>query len=236
MYSFQSKIRYSEIDKDGYLTLEAMMNYFQDCSAMQSEELGVGIDYQKAHQYTWMILLWHVQIFRRPKYGEEVTVGTWPYSFKHIKGGRHFVLLDKDGNTLVRANSEWVMIDLKENRIAKIPQELRDIYQVGEALPMGDIKKKIVTTEEMEACDKITVTPFFLDTNGHVNNVKYLSVAEGYIGDKDTYDEFRVEYRNQAFLHDDICVYRSHIENRNQIVLKNQKDELLVNIEFGKME
>lgn len=236
MYSFKSKIRYSEIDKDGFLSLEAMMNYFQDCSAMQSEELGVGIDYQKAHQYTWMLLLWHVQIFRKPGYGEEVTVGTWPYSFKNVKGSRHFVLLDSDGNTLVRANSEWVMIDLKQNRIAKIPQELRDIYQLEDALEMGDIKKKFATDEEMEVCDKISVTPFFLDTNGHVNNVKYLSVAEGYIQRENAYNEFRVEYRNQAFLHDEIYVYRSNTENRNQIVLKNQKDELLVNIEFKKME
>lgn len=232
MYSFKSRVKYSEVDKEGFLSLEGMMNYFQDCSALHSEDLGVGIDYQKANNFTWMIITWHVQIFRKPKYSEEITIGTWPYSFKSIKGGRHYILLDSEGNTLARANSEWVLIDTKENKIAKIPDEVRAAYPTKDAMDMGPIRKKISIEEGLMLNDKILVTPFFLDTNDHVNNVKYLSVAEGYV-DRD-YNEFRVEYKNQAFLHDEICVYRGTLYN--QIVLKNQKNEVLVNIEFGKME
>ena len=91
MYSFRSKVRYSEIDKDGKLSLEAHMNYFQDCSSFHSESLGVGIDFLKEKHLTWMLLGWHVQIFRRPTMGEEITIGTWPHSFKNIRGGRNFV-------------------------------------------------------------------------------------------------------------------------------------------------
>ena len=32
MYAFDSRIRYSETDSEGYLTLDALLNYFQDCS------------------------------------------------------------------------------------------------------------------------------------------------------------------------------------------------------------
>lgn len=39
MYSFKSKIRYSETDSRGRLSLEALLDYFQDCSAFQSEAL-----------------------------------------------------------------------------------------------------------------------------------------------------------------------------------------------------
>ena len=235
MYSFQSKIRYSEIDKDGYLSLEAMMNYFQDCSAMQSEELGVCIDYQRQRQFTWMLLQWHVQIFKKPKYGETIVVGTWPYSFKNIKGGRNFVMQNTDGDTLVRADSEWVRIDLEKNRIAKIPEELVKIYKMEPPLEMGEVRKKFDADDTVEIVDKVTVTPFFLDTNGHVNNVKYLSVVEGYMRDF-SYNEFRVEYRNQAFLQDEIGVASYMKDGCKRFVLKNQKEELLVNIEFGNME
>ncbi len=234
MYSFQSRVKYSEVDKDGFLSLEGMMNYFQDCSALHSEDLGVGIEFQKSNDITWMIITWHVQIFRKPKFSEKITIGTWPYSFKSIKGGRHYVLLDDEGNTLARANSEWVLINTKENKITKIPNEVRDAYTIEDELDMGEIRKKIAIGDTLESYDKILVTPFFLDTNGHVNNVKYLSVAEGYM-DAD-YNEFRVEYKNQAFLHDEIFVYKGNGTQNSQIVLKNQKDEILVNIEFGKME
>ncbi len=234
MYSFKSKVRYSELDKDGFLSLEAMMKYFQDCSSFHSEELGVGIDFLKENHLTWMLIAWHVQIFRKPGLGEEITIGTWPHSFRNVRGGRNFVLIDNEGNTIARADSEWVLYNIEQNRITKVPKEVSEPYTLEEALDMGSAKKILYNDEELKECDRITVSPFFLDTNGHVNNVQYLSVAKGYLNN--IYNEFRVEYKNQAFLRDEICVYTRDADGKNQVILKNQKNELLVNIEFGKME
>ena len=47
MYRFESRVRFSEIDHTEMMTLPALVNYFQDCSTFQSEDLGVGIDYLK---------------------------------------------------------------------------------------------------------------------------------------------------------------------------------------------
>jgi hypothetical protein len=38
-YSFEGKIRYSEVGEDGRLTMPGILNYFQDCSTFQSESL-----------------------------------------------------------------------------------------------------------------------------------------------------------------------------------------------------
>ena len=42
MYTFDSRIRYSETDSEGKLTMASIINYFQDCSTFQSEDLGLG--------------------------------------------------------------------------------------------------------------------------------------------------------------------------------------------------
>lgn len=42
MYEMKARIRYSEVGTDGKLMLSALVNYFQDCSTFQSEDLGVG--------------------------------------------------------------------------------------------------------------------------------------------------------------------------------------------------
>ncbi len=39
MYTFQSRIRYSEVGPDGRLTLESLLDYFQDASTFHSEDL-----------------------------------------------------------------------------------------------------------------------------------------------------------------------------------------------------
>ena len=44
MYTFDARIRFSEVDSAGYLTLPALLDYFQDCSTFQSEALGDGIE------------------------------------------------------------------------------------------------------------------------------------------------------------------------------------------------
>ena len=43
-YTFSSKVRYSEVDENGELSLGSLVNYFQDVSTFQSEHLGLGID------------------------------------------------------------------------------------------------------------------------------------------------------------------------------------------------
>ena len=45
MYSFDSRVRYSEVDENRKLSLTGMINYMQDCSTFQSEDLNMGIDY-----------------------------------------------------------------------------------------------------------------------------------------------------------------------------------------------
>ena len=44
MYYFDDRVRYSECDENGDLSLVAMMNYLQDCSTFHSESLDVGLD------------------------------------------------------------------------------------------------------------------------------------------------------------------------------------------------
>ena len=56
MYEFDSRVRYSEVDHHGTMTVPALINYFQDCSTFQSEDLGIGTT---AVSYT------HLDVYKR---------------------------------------------------------------------------------------------------------------------------------------------------------------------------
>lgn len=47
MYTFNSRVRYSEVDSNARLTLDGIINYMQDCTNFQSEDLGVGLEFHK---------------------------------------------------------------------------------------------------------------------------------------------------------------------------------------------
>ena len=47
MYKLESHVRYSECGADNKMKLSAIINYFQDCTTENSEQLGVGFAYLK---------------------------------------------------------------------------------------------------------------------------------------------------------------------------------------------
>ena len=81
-YEFEGKVRYSEIDHRATMTLPALINYFQDCSTFQSEQLGYGMDVLKKEKKAWVLAYWQVIVKRYPKLCERITVGTFASGFK----------------------------------------------------------------------------------------------------------------------------------------------------------
>ena len=69
-YYFDSRIRYSELDENLCLPLHGLINYFQDCSTFQSEELGIGVQYLKEKRRLWVLTSWQIEILRYPPLGK----------------------------------------------------------------------------------------------------------------------------------------------------------------------
>ena len=60
MYEFDSRVRYSEVDHHGTMPVPALINYFQDCSTFQSEDLGIGTTVLKEEKRAWLLSYWQV--------------------------------------------------------------------------------------------------------------------------------------------------------------------------------
>ena len=94
MYEFKSRVRYSEIDHRGTLTLPALINYFQDCSTFHSETVGLGMDHLRQKKKAWVLSYWQIIAERYPKLSEKITVGTFATEFKGLFGNRNFYMKD----------------------------------------------------------------------------------------------------------------------------------------------
>lgn len=201
-YQFESRVRYSETGMDRRLTLLALADYFQDCSIFHSEDCANGMAYLQEKKRAWMILSWQVDILRRPLLGERITVQTWPYGFKAFYGYRNFAMLDEKGQYLARANSVWVFMDVENGKPAKPAPEDISGYGMGERLDMEYSSRKMLVPEDCVRQESFTVTRHHLDTNHHVNNGQYISMAEEYLPAGFETARLQVEYRQQARLHD----------------------------------
>ena len=127
MYTFDSRVRYSEVGEDARITVNAIIDYMQDCTNFQSEDLGVGLEYHKKKQLMWVLNSWQIVIEKYPAMGEEITVGTQAYGFEKMFGYRNFLITDSSGECVAKANSIWVLMDLKKNRPMIVTPEIGDV-------------------------------------------------------------------------------------------------------------
>ncbi len=225
MYVFDARIRYSEADCENRLTLEGLLNYFQDCSTFQSEDLGLGVKYLRKLGQVWALSSWQIDVERYPEIGERVKVGTLPYDFKGFIGFRNFWMEDEEGKRIAVANSVWTLLDLKSGRPTRPSQEMRDGYRIEPKLEMEYLPRKIAIPEEGEDGTELVITRHHLDTNHHVNNGQYVKIALDYPEEDFEVRRLRAEYKKQAYLGDIFCpvVYKG--EESYVISLNDRKGE-----------
>ena len=183
MYSFNERIRYSELGENGELSLVGLLNLFQDCSTFQSEDLGLGIKYLQGKKEAWWVNSWQIDISRLPGLAQKVEVGTFAYNFKSFYGYRNFFLKDENGEFLVKADSIWFHYDLDNKRPTKPTDEALKRYLAGneKRLDMTEIVRKFDIPTEYELGKEIVVSKNDLDTNHHMNNAVYVSKAKNII-------------------------------------------------------
>ncbi len=212
MYSFESRVRFSEVNEKRELTLVSMCDYFQDASTFHSEQCGCGFDFLQPRNMAWMVLAWQVQVLRRPVLGEKIVSCTWPYAFKAFYGYRNYALKDGQGRYLAKANSVWALIDVTTGHPVKVLPEYISGFDPEPRLDMPEYPRKIQAPKDGIRQEAFPVVRSQLDTNHHVNNGQYIQMAEAYLPEDFEPGFLRVEYRKQARLHD-IIAPLVHMEN-----------------------
>lgn len=203
MYFFESRIRYSETDAHGRLNPEKLIDYFQDCSTFQSEDIGVGPAQMREKGLAWIIVYWRVESRRMPRMGETVRIGTFPYEMKGGMAFRNFLMETAAGEKLAVANSVWALVDAETMRPVRIPSELRERYPFEDRLEMEyDARKIRVPAAAGVPQRPVTVREYHLDTNRHMNNGQYVRIAAGFLPPDAGIRVLRIEYRRQAKLGD----------------------------------
>lgn len=224
MYTFESRVRYSEITEDGTISVNALIDYMQDCTNFHSEDLGVGLEWHKENQLMWVLSSWQIVIESYPKMGEKITIGTQSYGFEKMFGYRNFLITDASGACVAKANSIWVLMDLKKNRPMLVSQEIGDIYGTAEPLAMDYAPRKIKVPAEGEQKEGFVVREYHLDTNHHVNNRQYVQMAMIFLDRAVKVKELRVEYKKQAMLGDEIIPMVYTVGDEEVIVSLNTTD------------
>lgn len=234
MYSFNSRVRYSEVNQDKELDMYSITNYFQDCSTFHSEDIGKGINYLSKVQRVWLMSAWQIQVNRYPLLGENITISTWPYDFKGMYGYRNFTITDSNNQVCAWANSIWVYMDLLQNRPVRVTKEDISGYSMEKPFPMDYAPRKITLPVHFSKMNTILVQKSNIDTNNHVNNGEYIRMAQDYLPVGFPVKQMRVEYKKSAILGDMILPMICESDSLFTVCLADVTETPYAIIEFSK--
>ena len=232
MYTFESRIRYSEINYHNHIDIHTIINYFQDCSTFHSEDIGVGLEYFKSRNLAWFLSSWQINVTDYPKLGDYITIGTWASGFQSLFGSRNYIMKNEFDRVVACANSIWVLMDTEKMRPVKLNHIDIEKYEIEDPYPMDYKPRKIAIPKDLTEMEQFCVVKRNLDTNHHVNNGEYVKMAEEYLPTNFAMTEMRAEYKKSAVL-GDIIIAKRHLEgNVCTIVLAEENGNPYTILQF----
>lgn len=232
MFTIEEKIRFSEASCTGKLDMYGIVNFFQDCCTLHSDSIGYSVERHWKEGTAWILNAWQILVERYPKGHEEIAVNTWPTGFERFIGTRNFTMKTKDGELLAYANSIWSFMDMKKMRPVRPSAEMVQAYGIEEPLEMEYAPRKIKVPGEWEELEPFPVRRSFIDTNGHMNNGKYVEAALEYVEDPEKIRQMRVEFKLSAMQGDMIYPKTAWEDERFYVNLCNADGKTYAAVEF----
>ncbi|TCS81272.1 acyl-[acyl-carrier-protein] thioesterase [Tepidibacillus fermentans] len=173
----QYNVHYYEVDFKRRALPTTLMNYLQDIAIHQSEQAGVGLDFLEENHLAWSLYQWDISIKAYPQFGQTVTITTNACAFEKFNAYREFKITNQEGELMVYAYTRWVLLDTKKGRLTKIPPRIYEVYGIDPDKPNTYEMEKLKELNESQYKKEFSVRYSDIDTNKHVNNVKYVEWA-----------------------------------------------------------
>lgn len=224
-------VRAYEVDFKGRAQIGTLLNYLQDIAGEHAARLGVSVQELFRKNMTWVLSRYRVQIYRYPRWGEQVRLVTWPSAAEEIFALRDFEMVDEKGERLLAATSSWLLLDLLKKKPVPLTGHLPQLNYSGKTALLHQFHQ-ISRPDQPDLEFAFRVRMSDLDVNGHVNHVHYLLWALETVPEKQLKFEqpadIEVVFRAEAFYGDRVLCRTALQEGifHHQIVKEGSGTEL----------
>ena len=168
-------ISINDVDFARQLKLSALFNYCQQAAISGAELLGLGMAAME-EEYGAAFILTRVrtEVVRPPRWGETISVETWPQPPGRLEFERDYLVLDEEGKVVARAISGWILMDIVKRRI-KRPNIVKQTFPlIARPRPFSQGLERLQHEGEPAPAYSLTIGYSAIDMYGHLNNTKYV--------------------------------------------------------------
>lgn len=130
VFRYCMKIPLDSIDGNGHVNNVAYVQWMQDAAIRHFDALG-GTPLMKEAQATWVVRSHRIEYLSPAFASEEIEVRTWIANARRVRSLRKYEFVrPADEKVLVRGESDWVFIDIRNGRPAAIPESIIGLFQL----------------------------------------------------------------------------------------------------------
>ena len=201
VYEEALRLRSRDVDMFRRLRSSELFRLLQEASIRHTEQLGMGRDKTLDRGILWVLMMQRIEIARMPEYDEDIVLKSWPGQTMHLLFPRYYSVGDASGAELIRASALWCLVDAAARKTV-FPEKYGvtiDGVVTGNEIAMPSALPARPCVREGE----FTVPYSYVDLNGHMNNARYIDVAEDFVGAAAAGKKLRAirtEYQSEARL------------------------------------
>ena len=176
-----------------------ILSCLEEIASSHSDKVGYGVNDIESKKKVWLLMDWKLKVIERPEYGSKIKVETWarPIEKRPFSTYRDFKMFN-NGKISAIGTSKWILFDLETNKIAKITEDIIDLYK--------DVNKHMHNLNYLK--------------------LAYEALPQEVYYSKEK-DNVRIMYKHQILLGDKVKCYYTNIENKDIITIKSKDDSIL---------
>jgi len=168
------KVHSYDVDFKKTATLESLCQHFQEAAWNHAEQLGAGYQRLLEENRFWVLSRLLVEVARHPRWGETITLRTWPRAAKSVFAMRDFEMLDSSGARIVAGTSGWLVLDTKTRKPQRVDKLIAGIKTPADKRALEREPQKLDCGEPGADSRQVTVQYSDIDVNSHANNSCYV--------------------------------------------------------------
>lgn len=223
-------VMYDDINSKLEMSNIALIKYLEEPGGVQTKKIFGSMLTPKG---AWILLNWRVKKFKELYWNENFRVKTWPAKHLGPFSIRNYEVYNDKNELTAIATTKWVIMDIKEKKMVRNIDDVVDKYNEWDKMVFEDDFPRLKEPKNIEYTHKYIVQRRDIDTNEHVNNVKYLEFAYEVLP-KEIYDNVSfknidIMYRQALMLGEEVsigCQKQSTDNGEEYIIALKSNDKI----------
>lgn len=230
IYKNKLKVQYSSVDKHLNLKLFCTANFVQNNMTNLFGQMNVANEWLKEHHGAfWVVSKLKIHFDRRIVFGDELLSESFMSncSKARLNITHNFSSVD-DNSSVFTAHQELCAMDVVTRKVRSIGSIINAKDVIKDKISFSKYRWNI---EEFTKIYGYTIMYDDIDSNGHVNNARYLSFVVNALGseffDKNRVTDIELHYINECIEGTHINVYKKSFDGTVLVIIMSGQNEVL---------